>query len=177
MVWIDLNWFIPCKFHTVHLIMFSFVFFLMLTCTVVLMLGCNWPYLAIVKHVNKWTELNYYYYYYLFFLHRFFLVLFLLNPGEPYHSGFTFLLLSLLLFLWSLFLSLAPISELDICITLRRLRPFKSVGLDNIPSFVVKGCSKITVPVLKHIFNVSLTQHYFPTIWKQAAVVPVLKKR
>jgi hypothetical protein len=30
----------------------------MLTCTVVLVLGCNWPYLAVVKHVNKRTELN-----------------------------------------------------------------------------------------------------------------------
>jgi hypothetical protein len=23
-------------------------------------LGCNWPYLAVVKHLNKLTELNYY---------------------------------------------------------------------------------------------------------------------
>jgi hypothetical protein len=30
----------------------------MLTCTVVFVLGCNWPYLAVVKHVNKWIELN-----------------------------------------------------------------------------------------------------------------------
>jgi hypothetical protein len=74
------------------------------------------------------------------------------------------------------FLSLAPISELDICKALRRLRPSKSVGLDDIPSFVIKVCSEIFVPVLKHIFNISLTQHYFPTVWKQAAVVPVFKK-
>lgn len=25
------------------------------------------------------------------------------------------------------------------------------------------------------IFNLSLTQHYFPTVWKQAAVVPIFK--
>jgi hypothetical protein len=24
---------------------------------VVFVLGCNWPYLAVVKHVNKWIEL------------------------------------------------------------------------------------------------------------------------
>jgi hypothetical protein len=29
----------------------------MLTCTVVFVLGCNWPYLAVVKHVNKLIEL------------------------------------------------------------------------------------------------------------------------
>jgi hypothetical protein len=29
-----------------------------LSCIVVLVLGCNWPFLAVVKHVNKLTELN-----------------------------------------------------------------------------------------------------------------------
>jgi hypothetical protein len=72
--------------------------------------------------------------------------------------------------------TLAPISELDICKALRSLRPSKSAGLDDIPSFVINGCSEIFAPVLKHIFNLSLTQHYFPTVWKQAAVVPVFKK-
>jgi hypothetical protein len=62
MDWIDLNWIIPCQFHIVHLD-YAFICFLMLiSCTVVFVLGCNWPYLAVVKHANKWTELNYYYY-------------------------------------------------------------------------------------------------------------------
>jgi hypothetical protein len=47
---------------------YIFVCFLMLTCTVVFVLGCNWTFLAVVKHVNKRTELNYYYYYYYYFL-------------------------------------------------------------------------------------------------------------
>jgi hypothetical protein len=76
------------------------------------------------------------------------------------------------------FLSSAPISELDICKALRRLRPSKSVGLDDIPSFVIKGCSEISVPVFKHIVYLNLTQHYFPTDGsRQAAVVPVFKKK
>jgi hypothetical protein len=75
------------------------------------------------------------------------------------------------------FFSLAPISELDICKAFRRLRPSKSVRLDDIPSFVIKGCcTEIFVPVLKHIFNLSLTEHCFPTIWKQAAVFPVFRR-
>jgi hypothetical protein len=73
-------------------------------------------------------------------------------------------------------LSLAPISELDIFKALRPLSPSGSVGLDDIPSFVMKGCSEIFVPVLKHIFNLSLTQRYFPAVWKQVAVVPVFNK-
>jgi hypothetical protein len=34
---------------------------IMITCTVVFVLGCNWAYLAVVKHENKLIELNYYY--------------------------------------------------------------------------------------------------------------------
>jgi hypothetical protein len=73
-------------------------------------------------------------------------------------------------------LSLPPISDSDIFKALKRLKPSKSVGLDNIPGFIIKGCSAILVPVLKHIFNLSLSQQYFPALWKQAAVVPILKK-
>jgi presenilin-like A22 family membrane protease len=39
------------------LLLFSFFFFFLLlllsSCTVVLVLGCNWPYLAVVRNVNK----------------------------------------------------------------------------------------------------------------------------
>jgi hypothetical protein len=41
---------------------------------------------------------------------------------------------------------------------------------------IIKGCSDVFVPVLKHIFNLSLSQQYFPTLWKEAAIIPVLKK-
>jgi hypothetical protein len=34
-------------------IYYVFVCFLMLTSVAVFVLGCNWPYLAVVKHVNK----------------------------------------------------------------------------------------------------------------------------
>jgi hypothetical protein len=42
------------------LLLLCFVCFLMLTRTVVFVFVCNWPYLAVVKHVNKLIELNYY---------------------------------------------------------------------------------------------------------------------
>ena len=60
--------------------------------------------------------------------------------------------------------------------TIKRLRLSKSVGIDNIPAFIIKGCSDIFVPVLKFIFNLSLCQRSFPTLWKQTAVIPVFKK-
>jgi hypothetical protein len=73
-------------------------------------------------------------------------------------------------------LTLAPVSDSDIIKAINRLKPSKSVGLDGIPGFIIRGCTDVFIPVLKHIFNLSLSQQCFPTLWKQAAIVPVLKK-
>jgi hypothetical protein len=74
------------------------------------------------------------------------------------------------------FLILASVSDWDVTKAIKRLTPSKSVGVDDIPGFVIKDCTDIIVPILKHIFNLSLSQHYFPNLWKQATIVPVLKK-
>jgi hypothetical protein len=73
-------------------------------------------------------------------------------------------------------LSLVLVSNSDVQNAIKRLRPSKSVGLDGIPCFVIKGCSEMFVPVLRFIFNLSLSQNTFPNVWKQAAIVPVFKK-
>jgi hypothetical protein len=57
-----------------------------------------------------------------------------------------------------------------------RLRPSKSVRIENIHAFIVKGCSDTFIPLLKFIFNLSLSQRSFPTLWKKAAVIAVLRK-
>jgi hypothetical protein len=59
---------------------------------------------------------------------------------------------------------------------IKRLRPCKSVEVDDILGFIIKGCTDIFVPVLKHIFNLSLFWQHFPLLWKQAAISSVLKK-
>jgi hypothetical protein len=69
------------------------------------------------------------------------------------------------------FLPSAPISGLDNQKAFKRLRPTKSVGLDDIPGFITKGYSDILVPVLTYIFNLSLSEKRFPLQWK-----PVYKK-
>jgi hypothetical protein len=74
------------------------------------------------------------------------------------------------------FSSLTPVSDADVCKALKRLKPSKSVGLDDIPGFTIKGCSAIFIPILRHIFNLSLIQQYFPAVWKEAAVVAVFKR-
>jgi hypothetical protein len=62
----------------------------------------------------------------------------------------------------------------DVRRTIRCLKSTKSVGPDDIPSFIIKGCSEIFV--LKHIFDLSLSNGVFPSLWKEAAVVPIFKK-
>jgi hypothetical protein len=74
------------------------------------------------------------------------------------------------------FLSLVPISDADVCKAIKRLKPSKSVGLDDIPGFIVKSCSDIFIPILMHIFNLNVTQQYFPAAWKEAAVVTAFKR-
>jgi hypothetical protein len=73
-------------------------------------------------------------------------------------------------------LHLAPISNSDVQNAIKRLRPSKSAGLDGIPSFVTKGCCEIFVPVLRFIFNLSLSQNTFPNLWKKAALVRFEKR-
>jgi hypothetical protein len=80
------------------------------------------------------------------------------------------------LLLSSDFLHLPPISELDILKAIKRLRPSTSVRPDGIPSFTIKGFSIIFAPLLKYIFDLSLSQEHFPTQWKKAVIVPILKK-
>jgi hypothetical protein len=73
---------------------------------------------------------------------------------------------------------LSVASVLDSCSikAIKRLTASKFVGVDDIPGFMIKGCTDIFVPVLKHIFDLSLSQQHFPILWKQAAIVPVLKE-
>jgi hypothetical protein len=59
---------------------------------------------------------------------------------------------------------------------MKRRRPSKSVRPHGIPSFIIKGCFKIFSPLLKYIFNLSLSQDHFPVQWEKAVIVPILKK-
>jgi hypothetical protein len=64
----------------------------------------------------------------------------------------------------------------DVKRAISHLRWTKSVGPDEIPNFIIKGSSDIFIPLLRHIFNLSLSIGKFPSSWKQVAVVPILKK-
>jgi hypothetical protein len=54
---------------------------------------------------------------------------------------------------------------------------YKSIGPDEIESFIIKGCSKILLPFRNTTtYLVSVYQNGFPPQWKELAIVPVFKK-
>jgi hypothetical protein len=73
------------------------------------------------------------------------------------------------------FLNTPRISDSDVERAISRLRSMKCVGPDEIPNFIMKGCSEILTPLLRHIFNLSLLTGKFPSLWEKTAVVPVFK--
>jgi hypothetical protein len=56
------------------------------------------------------------------------------------------------------------------------LRSTKPVGPDEIPNFIIKGCSDIFIHLLHLILNLNISTGKFPSLWKQAAAVPIFKK-
>ena len=58
---------------------------------------------------------------------------------------------------------------------LKKLKRKKAIGLDGIPSFILKDCaSTLTTPVT-HIINLSFTTATFPTDWKKSKLIPTHK--
>lgn len=48
-------------------------------------------------------------------------------------------------------------------------------GFDNIPVSFIKLCLSALLPVLDHLFNFSLQNGIFPTLWKMANILPIVK--
>ena len=51
-----------------------------------------------------------------------------------------------------------------------------SCCLDPIPTHLLKSCSEPLIPVITNIINNSLESGIFPDSWKEAVVIPLLKK-
>ncbi|XP_014212386.1 uncharacterized protein LOC106642196 [Copidosoma floridanum] len=49
-------------------------------------------------------------------------------------------------------------------------------GLDDLPISLIKGCVPAILPVLLHIFDLSLQSAIFPSRWKRAIVHPIPKR-
>ena len=52
----------------------------------------------------------------------------------------------------------------------------KACGLDNIDTYIIKLAVDDILPAVTHIVNLSIQQGEFPSIYKIAKVIPLLKK-
>ena len=59
---------------------------------------------------------------------------------------------------------------------IRNLKNSKATGIDEIDTYIIKLAANDLVPAITHIINLSLRDASFPTSWKKAKVVPLLKK-
>ena len=59
---------------------------------------------------------------------------------------------------------------------INKLKCTNSCGLDNIDSYVIKLAKYQLVPAITHIINLSILKKRFPSQWKCAKVVPLLKR-
>ena len=58
----------------------------------------------------------------------------------------------------------------------RNLKNSKSTGKDDINNRIIKLVASDILPALTRVINLSIAQSEFPRMWKQARVVPLLKK-
>ena len=63
----------------------------------------------------------------------------------------------------------------DVASAIKELKSSLSVGVDNVPSFIVKGCAEHLIYPLIIIFNLSLKTCSFSCFWKNTKVIPVHK--
>ena len=56
------------------------------------------------------------------------------------------------------------------------LKNSKSCGVDNIDTFIIKLMVNEILPAVTHIVNLSIQQSAFPSLYKIAKIIPLLKK-
>lgn len=67
------------------------------------------------------------------------------------------------------------ITEGDILVNAKKLKPNLTMGPDYIPAFFVKDCATCLCKPLSFIYNLILLNIIFPTCWKSSKVCPVFK--
>ena len=68
------------------------------------------------------------------------------------------------------------VSPDEVTKVVKLLKNSKSTGVDNINTLILKEALPIILPALTHVINFSITTPTFPSIWKQAKVIPLLTK-
>ena len=70
---------------------------------------------------------------------------------------------------------LAAVQETDVLKYIKSLKNSPATGVDYIDTRTVKLIAEQIAPVLTYIINLSIQSSSFPTIWKWAKVIPLLK--
>ncbi|GBM22882.1 putative RNA-directed DNA polymerase from transposon BS [Araneus ventricosus] len=73
-------------------------------------------------------------------------------------------------------IKIESVTYYDVVLAIRELKSSLTVGVDNIPSFIIKGCTEFLIYPLLVLFNLSLRTKVFPDVWKQTRIIPVFKK-
>ncbi|KAI8517737.1 hypothetical protein Bbelb_037540 [Branchiostoma belcheri] len=72
---------------------------------------------------------------------------------------------------------LPPVTERQLCEILKALPQTKTTGYDNIDNTLLRLCADHIARPLCHIVNCSLRQGLFPSQWKKAKVIPLIKNK
>ena len=72
---------------------------------------------------------------------------------------------------------LQPVTQLDILRAIDGMPNKHSEGVDGINLQLLKISLPVTLPIIDRIINLSFSTSTFPRQWKQAAVVPIYKKK
>ena len=72
---------------------------------------------------------------------------------------------------------LQPVTPLDILRVIDAMPNKSSEGIDGINLQLLKFSLPVTLPIIDHIITLSFSTATFPHQWKQAAVVPIYKKK
>ena len=72
--------------------------------------------------------------------------------------------------------TLGPITSEFVSKTINQLKPNKATGLDKlISACMLKDAVTVITPSLTQLFNLSIQTKTFPTIWKNARIMPIHK--
>lgn len=64
-------------------------------------------------------------------------------------------------------LSVSDIAIGGTVVAVKKLKPNFTVGADDMPTFILKGCIDALAPALQHIYSLPLYTGVFPVAWKQ----------
>ncbi|KAJ3652415.1 hypothetical protein Zmor_018383 [Zophobas morio] len=67
------------------------------------------------------------------------------------------------------------ISNADILSAVKKTKPNKVCGSDNIPAFIIRDCITSFLSPLCHIYNLIILTSTFPKVWKTSRIIPVFK--